>query len=225
MIIRILERHKRHLCAVGFDLPPDRIEVGDELPRRLRFNDRGLLLLDLDTCEEEELRVGSGLSEAGLLRLIGLSDFNRAKSKALWFLSRRSFASGELRMKLKFEFGETAAADAVERMTELGLIHDEDYAAYLAQQLLQVKKVSARDAVYRMTARGVDRETAQEAVDALEPDAGAQIRALLETKYKNALSDEKGIRRTTAALARRGFAYDDVRSAIRQYADDEFEDE
>ena len=152
------------------------------------------------------------------------SDFARAKSRALWLLSGRDYAAAELSQKLAPDFGRAAACAAARRMEELGLINDEAYAARLAEQLLFVKKVSARDAIYQMTARGLPRETVEQAVETLSPDPAEQLRELIEQKYRRSLSDEKGVRRVTAALARRGFAYGDIRAALRPYLSEEMED-
>lgn len=215
---------RRQLCAIGFDCPSDELPVGEELPAGRRFDQDGLLLLDRATAEEAGLAPGRELSGEELFDLIGRSDFSRARSRALWLLGSRDYASAELCRKLAAEFGEKAAGSAVRRMEELGLIDDEVYAARLAERLLCGKKVSARDAVYQMTSRGISRETAESAVEAISPDPAVQLRALIEQKYIRSLSDEKGVRRVTAALARRGFSYSDIRAALRPYVSEEQEE-
>ena len=74
-------------------------------------------------------------------------------------------------------------------MEELGLINDEAYAARLAEQLLFVKKVSARDAIYQMTARGLPRETVEQAVETLSPDPAEQLRAALRPYLSEEMED------------------------------------
>ncbi len=223
MRITSLSVRRKRLIAIGFDLPPEELPVGEDLPPARRFDPNGLLLLDRSTVEEAGLAPGASLSEEALLDLIERSDFSRAKSRALWLLGGRDYAADELCRKLAPDFGKKAACAAAKRMEELDLIHDEVYAARLAEQLLFVKKVSARDAIYQMTARGLLRETAEAAVEALAPDPAEQLRALIEQKYSRSLSDEKGVRRVTAALARRGFSYSDIRSALRPYLSGEEE--
>lgn len=220
-----LSKRKKQLAALQLDLPEDEIFTGNDIRRDKRFDSDGCLLLDMQTCIDEGLRDGTEISDSQLEKIIALSDFNRAKSKALWLLGTRSYGFSEMVSKLKLDFGPAAAREATERMADLGLIDDSVYAAELARKLIEVKKVSARDAVYKITAKGIDRETAARAVDALAPDAAEQIAELLETKFSRSLSDEKGVRRTVAALARRGFSYSDIRLAMKKYTSNDCYDE
>ena len=224
MRILCLSTRRKQLVAVSFDRAGEDLPLGDELPPARRLDSAGLLLLDRGTAEEAGLAPGTELTEEALLTLIERSDFARAKSRALWLLSGRDYATAELSQKLAPDFGRAAACAAARRMEELGLINDEAYAARLAEQLLFVKKVSARDAIYQMTARGLPRETVEQAVETLSPDPAEQLRELIEQKYRRSLSDEKGVRRVTAALARRGFSYGDIRAALRPYLSEEMED-
>ncbi len=219
--MRILElsRRRKQLCALRLDADPETLEVGDAVRRERRFDDRGYLLLDLQTCQEEGLCVGKSLTEAGLTRLIALSDYNRAKSKALWHLSSRSFGCRELAQKLTPDFGAETAGLVVERLTQLGLLDDEAYAAQLAEKFLEGKKLAPRQAVFEITRKGVDRDLAEAAVYGREPDSKAQILSLLETKYWTAITTEKGVARTVAALARKGYSYGDIRAALSQVTD------
>ena len=59
----------------------------------------------------------------------------------------------------------------------------------------------------------------EEAVDALECDAVAQITELIEKKYARRLDSEEGVQKVFAALVRRGFSFGDVKSALRQYSE------
>lgn len=213
-------RRRKSLCALKLDVSPDMLNVGDEIKRDRRFDESGYLLLDLQTITDAGIDENTVLSEEELLQLIGLSDYNRARSSALWRLSFRSFSQYEMVQKLSLDYGRSAAERAADRMVELGYINDETYAAHLADKYINIKKYAPRDAVYRITAKGIDRELAQAAVDETEPDISAQISELIEKKYAAYLGDEKGVRRTVSALARKGYAYGDIRSALDKYIDE-----
>ena len=178
------------------------------------------LLLDAELCMRKGLKAGMELSEEELIELIAESARVRAKAKALWLLSRRDYGEKELAGKLEKDFGSGAAAFAAARMAETGLVDDERYAYYLAEQFLEVRRVSARQAVYQITAKGIDRELAEAAVEAKSPDPKEQIRQLVRQKYARSLSDDKGVRRTIAGLARKGFSFSDIKTVLRELADE-----
>lgn len=233
-IISVAKRRKS-LSALGLAPFPDLSLFGAdaalEKPRPCRDQDETAavgtpkLLLDAELCLRRGLKPGQELDEAALLELIAASARVRAKSKALWLLSRRDYGEKELAGKLEKDFGPEAAVYAAARMAETGLVDDERYASYLASQLLEGKKVSARQAVYQMTQKGLDRALAESAVEALSPDPREQIRQIIRQKYARSLGDEKGIRRTTAGLARKGFSFGDIRSVLRELTDADYLDE
>lgn len=220
-----LRKRRKSLFALRFDLPADELEVGSAIKRERRFDEYGFLLLDMQTCLDAGLSEGMQLDSDTLAELIEQSDYNRAKSYALYKLGFRSYSTGELLQKLAPEYGRLAAEQAICRLVELNLLNDEAYAANLADKYINTKKCAPRDAVYKMVAKGIDRSIAQAAVDAIEPDIDAQLCELIEQKYLRQLADEKGLRRTIAALARRGYSYSDIRAALAKFRDnDDFDD-
>ena len=63
-------------------------------------------------------------------------------------------------------------------------------------------------------ARGIDRETAEQAGEETGAADADLALALLRKKYYNKLHDADDRRRTAAALARQGFSYEDIRHAF-----------
>ena len=57
----------------------------------------------------------------------------------------------------------------------------------------------------------------EELLEELEPEPVGQIGALVERKYLRALDDERGRRRTVAALQRLGYRWEDIRRALKEY--------
>ena len=108
------------------------------------------------------------------------------------------------------------------------------------QQLLEKKFAAAlteekgrRRAFQALLRLGYDAGTVksqmQRAMEQLEPeeepeqpsDPEEEIRALLLKKYRKNLEDPKGIERAIRALMRRGYAYGDIRSGLKQLAEEE----
>ena len=175
--------------------------------------------LDAATAQEARLRVGMELDDEELHELLQKSDAARAKEKALCLLEHRPHAKRELERKLSRTVGEEAAQAAADRMEELGLVDDADYAARLAQELARKGYAFSRT-VQELVRRGVDRELAQEAAREASPDPEEAIRRLIQRKYERRLGDEKGRRQTAAALQRLGYRWEEIRSALREFDGD-----
>lgn len=179
------------------------------------------LKLDTETVLSNRLKVGEEIDDDRLLKLIKASDSRRAKEKALWLISYRDHSEGELRQKLSKDYGEEAVDSAVERLMELRLINDEDFAKKYAESLSH-KHMSQRQIQQKLRLKGIDKELSEDAVENLNLDEKDEIRALINKKYIRKLSDEADLRRTVAALQRRGFSYSDIKSVINEFA--EFEE-
>ena len=193
-------------------------------PRRHRLvqlylDGEAAVKLDAATAQEARLRVGMELDDEELHELLQKSDAARAKEKALYLLEHRPHAKRELERKLSRTVGEEAAQAAADRMEELGLVDDADYAARLAQELARKGYAFSRT-VQELVRRGVDRELAQEAAREASPDPEEAIRRLIQRKYERRLGDEKGRRHTAAALQRLGYRWEEIRSALREFDGD-----
>ncbi len=175
-------------------------------------------LLNSDTLFSSGLSVGTDVPQDVLEGLKKQSDEERAKSRALWYLSRGDHSKKALLEKLYRNFPQDASIKAVERMEELGLIDDLRYAKNVAAALSSVN-TSDREIFRKLFVKGVSSELAKQVVSDLESDSSAQIRQLLEKKYSRRLIDEDGVRKVYAALIRKGFSHSDVRSALREYSE------
>ncbi len=169
----------------------------------------------LGIYEEDEI------DEERLEEIRAENERRRCCAAAFKYLSARAYSERNVRMKLAKNFSPEAIDSAVERAKELGLIDDGDYAELLASQLLEQRHYAPSRIAAELQKRGVSRDEAEQAVDALEFDAKNEIARLLETKFRNSLGDEKGVRRVCAALIRMGYAWGDVKTAVENAADTE----
>lgn len=172
--------------------------------------------IDAATAQEARLRAGMEIDDETLHELLLKSDAARAKEKALYLLEHRPHAKRELEQKLTRTVGEDAARAAADRMEELGLIDDEDYARRLAQEYAR-KGCAAARTVQELVRRGVDRELARAAAEEASPEPEEALRRLIERKYERRLGDEKGRRQTAAALQRLGYRWEEIRAALRAF--------
>ena len=214
MVLLEITPSRKHLTALRFS--------EEYLPEGAKLQKDGLIYLDSDFCVEKKLAKGTNFTEEEIDELYLESEKRRAKSKALWLLSRRDYPSGLLQKKLKETFAESAADYAVCRMVELGLVNDLAYAKALAESLIKYKGIAPRQAPYVMAEKGVDLGLAKEVLAERDDDPKESIKHLVETKYLRKLSEPKGNEKVFAALVRKGFGYSDIRSVLEQYTKEEF---
>jgi regulatory protein len=180
-----------------------------------------MLSVDQRTLTQSSITRGGETSRRELDELAAAADEQYATDKALTILSYRDHSKEELRRKLTRTVGDEQAEKAARRMEEMGLVNDESYAEKLAEELLDRRLMGADRALFEMTRRGLDRSAAREAIERLDTDPQERIRRFLSKKYPDFLTDEKERRRATAALARNGFRWDDIRQVLREYDEEE----
>lgn len=180
--------------------------------------------LDEDTFAAAHLHEDDELEPWQVEQLRKQSDTRRALDKAMDYLSLRDHASGELYQKICRKFDAHSAAYAVARAGELGLLDDAGFARRRAAELLRKRK-SRREILNDLAAKGIDRDTAAEAVESLYDEAEegedpemASVQALLERQYAAKLAAGKRDQ-VAAALARRGFSHVIIREALAAYED------
>lgn len=196
--MKILALQNRRKCLTAVKL-----ENGEEL------------LLDTEIVIIRDLKPGVLLDDPDAL--LYESDFKRAKSRALWYLSRGDLTEKGLLDKLKLAgFGEKASADATERMKELGLIDDEKFARRLAE-ILESSGSSEKEIYFKLVNKGVPSDVAKEVLSERETDESEKIKKLLYTKYQSKLNTDEGVQKVIASLARKGFSFSDIKDAIRAY--------
>lgn len=140
---------------------------------------------------------------------------------ALDALSRRSRSASELTRWLRErEHDPEEIASAVERLTASGLLDDAKFAAVFARSRLIDRKLSKRRVLTELSRRGVARDIAGQAVNAVMEDEGvdeeAQVVLVAERKFRSLarLDRQVAYRRLSGFLARRGYDGDVVRRVV-----------
>ena len=179
--------------------------------------------LDTETLLINHIKAGVEISDEQLHQLIEDSNNKRAKEKALWLISYRDHSKKELVDKIKRTSSEESAVAAVERLTELGLVNDEAYARRYFKELTQGSKhLSPRGARYKLMEKGIDRELIDSIVEETDIDEREQIRTIINNKYRSFNADEKSKKRTVAALQSKGFRWEDIKSVMEEYEDEDY---
>ena len=138
------------------------MKITDIRPRRkglsaVYIDGEYALSLDTQTLLEHRIDIGREFDDEELHDLIESSNERRAKEKALWLISYRSHSKKELRDKISRTCDRQSAEKAVERMEELGLVNDRDYAERCAQTLIFTKHMSKRGAAMELRRKGIDK--------------------------------------------------------------------
>jgi regulatory protein len=114
-----------------------------------------------------------------------------------------------------------AGERVLDRLTEVGLVDDAAFASTLVRSRVAAKGLARRALAAELRAKGVDDETAAEALETLDPDEErATARALVERRVAatRGLSYDARVRRLAGMLARKGYpagvAFAVVRDAL-----------
>nr|WP_317412868.1 regulatory protein RecX [uncultured Solibaculum sp.] len=176
-----------------------------------------LCLFDEETLEHPGLTEGSQWDWEELWELSLEAQERFAKRKALNLLSRRDYSMEELCGKLEQTIDREAAERVVCRMQELGLVDDQKYAERLARDLMERKCFAPSRARRELIQKGVDRDTAQRAVERIEYYPEQSIGRIVEKKYGGVIEDEKKLRRVFSALQRYGYNAYEIWPALRPF--------
>ena len=169
------------------------------------------------TAVVTDMRLFSGreMDESECRELEKASLRSIARDRCIEMLSRRRMSRKELVDKLvrKGESEETAeyCADWLE---EHGFLNDESYAAAVARHY-SAKGYGAGRVRSELHRRGVERELWDEAVENMPP-SDDKLDKLIASKLKDP-EDKDQLRKVSASLYRRGYSWDEIRSALRRF--------
>ncbi len=164
----------------------------------------------------------SGYSDGDEIDNDGIDEFKKmvggrlAYSGAVRILTLRAHSEKELRDKLLRKYPPESCDFAIEKCRELGFIDDADFAERYALELYEKKRYGADRIKKELLIKGVDRDVIDGAVGGLDIDEISCIIDIIEKKYMDCLSDEKGLRRLYAGCQRLGYSYSQIRKATEQ---------
>ncbi|WP_294516580.1 regulatory protein RecX [uncultured Pseudoflavonifractor sp.] len=152
------------------------------------------------------------------------------KEKALRLLSGRPMSRKELvdkltarpRDKEKEPIPEELAEEAADRLEELGYLNDAEYARTVARHYA-AKGYGERKLRDELWKRGVPREYWDQALEEVQ-DPTDGMDAFIRRKLMGRTADKETLGKLSAALARRGYRWEDIRAALSRYGET-FEDE
>lgn len=185
----------------------------------------GRLMVSFDNGEElrstlgavTELRLFSDreLDEAEFEAFRSLSARSIAREKALELISRRSMSRKELTDKLTAKGeAEDVAEYCAGWLEENGFIDEERYAQQIARHYA-AKGYGAGRVRAELSRRGLDRELWDAAMAAM-PAGDEKLDRFIASRLKDP-EDRDEVRKISSALYRRGYSWEEIRSALARY--------
>lgn len=147
----------------------------------------------------------------------------QTKEKALNLLEYRAHSRRELFDKLKRFANIDTVNEVLDMLEDGGLIDDRAYAFQYAHDLMEMKLLGPQRLKMELSRKGIDDDTAEEAIFAAEEEIGTaeeRLERIIELRYKNLLTDEKNCKKIINSLFRLGFGYDMIKEAIYKVKED-----
>ena len=169
----------------------------------------------LNVVTDLRLYAGRELDGEELKELRAASRSALARNRAMELLSRRPMSEKELIDKLirKGEDEETAA-DCARWLRENGFLNDESYAAAVARHYA-AKGYGPGRVRAELSRRGVDRELWDDTIEAM-PENSEKMDRFIAARLTDP-EDREQVRKVSAALYRRGYSWEEIRSALRRF--------
>ena len=144
-------------------------------------------------------------------------EFREARNKALYYLQFSGKTENEMRKKLaEQEFSPASVEDTVLFLKHYRYLDDEDYARRYVER--NSRKKSIRQMKFDLRQKGIADEQIELVFEDMEVDEISQITGLLKKKaYDPEESDPAKRQKLYAFLSRKGFSYDAISSAMRQW--------
>lgn len=188
----------------------------------VQIDGRQAAVVSAQGIAELGLRTGLLVDETLSERLREASGELAVFDKAVELLAVRARSTRDLRMRLRRAGAAEAQVErAVQRLTALSLLNDEEYARNLAHMRVVGGGVSKRRIGQELQKRGVPRDVADEAIDAtleeveLDEQGAALTAARRRIRVLGSLDEQTRRRRLYAFLARRGYSPDVIARAVR----------
>ena len=179
----------------------------------LDFEDGKSLRVGINQIADFSLFTGRELTDAEYEELTVSASRWSCLTRAMRLAGYRPLSRKELIDKLITK-GETSesAGYAADRLEALGVINDRDY-SFMIVRHYAAKGYGAGRIRNELYSRGIPRDYWDDALSEI-PDQTETIEHLIDLKLKTDEPDRKELKKLTDYLYRRGFSWDEIRSAL-----------
>lgn len=164
------------------------------------------------------LYVGMELSDEDIATLQHDDEVERARDKALNYLSYRPRSASEVRDYLsQKEFSATIIEETLERLRRVDLIDDQAFARYWVENRLRFRPKGRRALSFELRQKGLDTRTIEQSLADYDEAAAIEKAAASQARRLHHLPPDVFKKRLYGRLARRGFSYDLIRDILATY--------
>jgi regulatory protein len=193
------------------------LEAQKKNPNRVNVYLDGEFAFGLTRITAAWLKVGDALTDEKIARLQFEDAQERAYQQAMLFLSYRARSENEIRQNLrKHEFPEEIIERTLERLRQSGLANDSAFARAWVENRSAFRPRSRRALTMELRQKGLDDDTVNAAVSAVDEPALAYESARKRAARLNGLEWGEFRRKLFEYLARRGFSYDVAAPVVAQ---------
>jgi regulatory protein len=161
---------------------------------------------------EHKLAIGQELDEADVKRLKQASSDDKLYGNALRYVAMRPRSEWEIREYLRRKNASPALLDAIlNKLSDNGFVDDGKFAEAWVASRRQLRPTSMRKLQQELRAKHVSSEVVTQALAADETDEREALRAIIAKKRSRYPDKLKFMQ----YLARQGFSYDDIKTALK----------
>lgn len=175
----------------------------------------GQYAFGLDAAEAARLEVGQWLADDQISELRETDRLRTVYNRALRFLSYRPRSVEEVRRNLtEGGFAQSAVEVTLRRLEDASLLNDMDFARYWVEQRRDFRPRSIAMLRHELWQKGVPSEVVSAVLDDLDEEELAYEAARRFAGKLGPLPEEEFKRKLASRLARRGFPYSAIESAL-----------
>ena len=182
----------------------------------LAFDGGEKLTVGINQIADYSLYAGRELTDEEYSGLKEDASRRASRAAALRAVSARPMSRRELADRL-VQKGESkeAAEETAEWMAGIGAIDDRDYAGIIVRHYA-AKGYGIGKIKYELGRRGIPEEYREEVLSEM-PGMEEKIDGLVTARLRGKTPDRKELKRVSDALMRRGFTWDEIKSALKRY--------
>ena len=167
------------------------------------------------------LKIGEPISEETYRYITETTLYIKAQNTALKFLGYKMRTEKEgLDKLIKEQYSEEIIARGMEFLIKYDYINDREYCRRYIKETLKLRPKGIYMIKSELKAKGIDEDTADEALEEAQIDELVVAEMLLEKKYEGfAEMDQKELTRVYGYLQRRGFSFGIIKEAVAELAE------
>lgn len=172
-----------------------------------------------EIASKRGLAVGASLEPKQVDEMLRADEAYRAMQAALRYLGYRPRSEKEVRDRLRRgHFPAALIAEVMKRLKDIDLVNDAAFAQFWKEGREISRPRGRRLLKQELHFKGVDRETAEAAVEDVDEEEGAYRAAVKKVRSLKGLDDKTFRLRLGTFLQRRGYGYELSRRTVERFA-------